>query len=82
MVGLMAPAAYVAEDGIVDHQWEERSVKVLYPSVGEHQGQEAGVVGGGSRGGGDRGALEGKPGKGTTFEMQIKYLIKQKNTQN
>ena len=24
MVGLMAPAAYVAEDGLVGHQWEER----------------------------------------------------------
>jgi hypothetical protein len=24
MVGLMAPAAYVAEDGLVCHQWEER----------------------------------------------------------
>jgi hypothetical protein len=22
--GLMAPAAYVAEDGLVGHQWEER----------------------------------------------------------
>jgi hypothetical protein len=24
MVGLMAPAAYVAEDVLVSHQWEER----------------------------------------------------------
>jgi hypothetical protein len=24
LVGLMAPAAYVAEDGLVGHQWEER----------------------------------------------------------
>jgi hypothetical protein len=24
MVGLMAPAAYAAEDGLVGHQWEER----------------------------------------------------------
>ena len=24
LVGLMALAAYVAEDGLVDHQWEER----------------------------------------------------------
>ena len=24
MVGLMALAAYVAEDGLVGHQWEER----------------------------------------------------------
>jgi hypothetical protein len=25
MVGLMALAAYVAEDGPISHQWEERS---------------------------------------------------------
>jgi hypothetical protein len=25
MVGLMALAAYVAEDGLVSHQWEERT---------------------------------------------------------
>jgi hypothetical protein len=24
MEGLMAPAAYIAEDGLVGHQWEER----------------------------------------------------------
>jgi hypothetical protein len=24
MVGLMTPAAYVAKDGLVGHQWEER----------------------------------------------------------
>jgi hypothetical protein len=24
MVGLMAPVAYIAEDGLVGHQWEER----------------------------------------------------------
>ena len=42
-------------------------VKVLCSSVGECQGQEAGVGGlGGKR---DRGFLEGKPGKGITFEM-------------
>jgi hypothetical protein len=40
-------------------------VKVLYPSVGECQGQEAGA-GGGGRGGG---FSEGKLGKGITFEM-------------
>ena len=42
----MAPAAYVAEDGLVGHQWEEKAlgpVKALCPSVGECQGQEAGV---------------------------------------
>jgi hypothetical protein len=46
-------------------------VKVIYPSVGECQDQEMRVGGLGSRGkrGGDRGFLEGKLGKGITFEM-------------
>ena len=42
----MALAAYVAEDGLVSHQWEERPqgpVKVLCASIGECQGQEAGA---------------------------------------
>ena len=70
----MTLAAYVAEDGLVGHQWEERplgSVKVLCPSIGECQGQEAGVVGVVStgEGRGDRGFSEGKLGKGITFEM-------------
>jgi hypothetical protein len=49
----MALAAYVAEDGLVGHQWEERAfgpVKVLCPSIGESLGQEMGVGGLGSRG--------------------------------
>jgi hypothetical protein len=49
----MAPAAYVAEDELVGHQWEKRPfgpVKVLCPSIGDCQGQEAGVGGLGSRG--------------------------------
>jgi hypothetical protein len=42
----MAPAAYVAEDGLVGQQWEERPlVKALCPSVGECEGQEVGVGG-------------------------------------
>jgi hypothetical protein len=48
MIGLMAPAAYVAEDGLVGHQWEERPLvlcEALSPSVEEYQGQEV-VVGG------------------------------------
>jgi hypothetical protein len=44
-------------------------VKALYPSVGECQGQEAGVGGLVSRGEGGRGFSDGKPGKGATFEM-------------
>jgi hypothetical protein len=46
----MTPAAYVAEDGLVGHQCEGGGkalcpMKVLCPSVGEYQGQEAGVGG-------------------------------------
>jgi hypothetical protein len=46
-------------------------VKVLYLSIGECQGQEAGMGRLGSRenGGEDRGFLEGKLRKGITFEM-------------
>jgi hypothetical protein len=54
----MAPAAYVAEDGLVGHQWEKKEplglVKVLCPSIGECQSQEAGVGGLGTRGRGKR----------------------------
>ena len=45
-------------------------VKVLCPSVGECQGQEAGVDGLGSRGRGKRiGDFRRGLGKGITFEM-------------
>jgi hypothetical protein len=47
-------------------------VKVLCPSIGECLGQEAGVGRFGSRGlgeGENKGFLEGKLGKGITFEM-------------
>jgi hypothetical protein len=44
--------------------------KIICPSTGECQGQEAGVGGLGSRaGGGYRGLSEGKLGKGIAFEM-------------
>jgi hypothetical protein len=39
-------AAYVAEDGLVGHYWEERPLGLanfIYPSTGECQGQEVGV---------------------------------------
>jgi hypothetical protein len=51
----MSLAAYVAEDGLVVHHWEERTLGLtnfICPSTGESQGQEVGVS--------DRGAgLEG-----------------------
>jgi hypothetical protein len=48
----MSLAAYVAEDGLVDHHWEERLLGLanfICPSTGERQGQEVGVGGEGSR---------------------------------
>jgi len=40
----MAPTAYVAEDGLVGHQWEEKPLVLprLDPHVGECQGRESG----------------------------------------
>jgi hypothetical protein len=45
----MSLAAYVAEDGLVCHHWEERPLGlanfICKYSTGEHQGQEMGVGG-------------------------------------
>jgi hypothetical protein len=41
-------AAYIAEDGLFGHHWEERSLGLanfICPSTGESQGQEVGVGG-------------------------------------
>jgi hypothetical protein len=41
-------SAYVAEDGVAGHHWEERPlglVNFIWPSTGECQGQEVGVGG-------------------------------------
>jgi hypothetical protein len=49
----MSLAAYVTEDGLVGHHWEERPLGLanfICPSIGECQGQEVGV-GMGSRAG-------------------------------
>jgi hypothetical protein len=61
----MAPATYVAEDGLVDHQWALGHVKALCPNGGECQGQEGGVGGLVSReeGGGVRGFFRGENSK-------------------
>ena len=48
----MSLAAYVAEGGLVGHQWKERPIGLanfICLSTWERQGQDAGV-GGGSRG--------------------------------
>jgi hypothetical protein len=59
----MSLAAYVAEDGLVGHHWEERPLVLqrLYapPGTGECQGQEAEMGGLGRRArGGYKGLLE------------------------
>jgi hypothetical protein len=44
----MSLAAYVAEDGLVGHHWEERPLGLanfICPRTGEHRGQEVGVGG-------------------------------------
>jgi hypothetical protein len=52
MVGLMSLAAICIKDGLVSQQLEERLglAKILCPSIGECQGQEARVGGLGSNG--------------------------------
>jgi hypothetical protein len=44
----MSLAAYVVEDGLVGHHWEERPLclaNFICPSTGEHQGQVVGMGG-------------------------------------
>jgi hypothetical protein len=44
----MSLVAYVPEDGLVGHHWEERPLGLanfIYLSTGERQGQEVGVDG-------------------------------------
>jgi hypothetical protein len=50
---LLTLAAYVAEDGLVRHHWEERPIghtNFICPITGEHQGQNMGMGGQGSGG--------------------------------
>ena len=73
MLGLMALVAYVAENDLVDHQWEERPL-VLYSSMPQYRGMPgprsgSGWVGEQREGRGYRGFLERKLGKEITFEM-------------
>jgi hypothetical protein len=47
----MSLAAYVSENGLAGHQWEERPIgheNFICLSTGERQGQEVGVGGWGS----------------------------------
>ena len=59
----MSLVAYVAEDGLVGHQWKERPIgcaNFICLSTGEHQGQEVGVCG-------DEGS--GKKGMGDSWDI-------------
>ena len=69
----MAPASYVAEDGLVGHQFEEKTLD-LRRLDGQcrgmpGQGNRSGLVGEQGEGRQDRGFSEGKLGKGIPFEM-------------
>ena len=73
MDGPMAPAAYVAEDGLVGHQWEEKP-SVLSRLDAAVQGDRRGWVGErhyrSRRRNGMKGwdwGMEGNLGKGITF---------------
>ena len=75
----MSLAAFVAEDGLVGHQWEERPLGIanfICPSTGECQGQEAGVGGKGSRAEGRYRELLGWYLK---FEMYIMKISNKKS---
>jgi hypothetical protein len=51
---LVSLAAYVSEDGLVSHHWEERPLGLanfICPNTGESRDQEVGVGGEGSGGG-------------------------------
>ena len=76
----MSLAAYVAEDGLVGHHWIESPISLanfICLGTGEHQGQEVGVGGLGSRAGGVcvgggagyRGLSERKLGKRIAIKM-------------
>jgi hypothetical protein len=71
----MAPTAYVAEDGLVGHQWEwnrgPRFCEGCKPQCKgmPWPGSRSGWVGEQEKGIEVRGFSEGKPGKGITFEI-------------
>jgi hypothetical protein len=68
MVGLVSLAAYVAEDGLVGHQWSfEDSMPRCREMPGP--GSRSGWVVEQGEGEGRRGFSERKLGKGITFEI-------------
>ena len=73
----MAPASYVAENGLVGHQWEEQplDLRVFHALRGMLWGEDrSGWMSGKhpqkqGEEEWDRGFLKGRPGKVKTFEM-------------
>jgi hypothetical protein len=61
----MAPVVYVAEDGLVGHQWEERPLPQYRGMPGPGRG--SGWVGEQGRREGNRGFLEGETRKGVNI---------------
>jgi hypothetical protein len=76
--------AYVAEDGLVGHQWEERPLvlrRLYAPVQGNARAKKWEWVGwraGQGGEGGYRGLLERKLGKGIALEMQMKKISNKK----
>lgn len=73
---LMAPAAHVAEDGLVGHQWRRgpwfcQGSNLQYRGMSGKGGRKGWVelLIDEWRGGWDRWFMDGKQGKGITFEM-------------
>ena len=60
MVGLMASAAYVTEDGLVGHQWEERPLVLWGGSMAQCRGMPGPRSGSGSVGEQGDGGGEGE----------------------
>jgi hypothetical protein len=74
MEGLMGPAVYIAENGLVGDECEERTLvpgRFNAPMLGECQDKEVEVAGflNRRRENGIGGFSKGKPVKGITYEM-------------
>jgi hypothetical protein len=67
----MAPAAYVAKHGLIWHQWEGKHRGDVGAVRQEWVGrwEEEHPLRGKGEEGWDGGLVEGRPGRGTTFEM-------------
>jgi len=69
----MTPAACIAEDGFVGHQWEEKPLALPRLDTTSHCRGMSGQEGEGRW---DRRLMDWKLAKGITFEIQIKIFNK------